>query len=123
MLKFYKEQVEELKVREKELNKNISNKENSYKAEIKALEEKNIKELDKAKAELQEKLNSKYELELEKKEIEIEKLKNMINQLQDKLKEKKNSKNWFWISKILKFSICFLVGKYPKPSNLFTMKR
>lgn len=92
MLKFYKEQVEELKVREKELNKNISNKENSYKAEIKALEEKNIKELDKAKAELQEKLNSKYELELEKKEIEIDKLKNMINQLQDKLKEKNNIK-------------------------------
>ena len=93
MRNFLAEQVEELKVREKELNKNISNKENSYKAEIKALEEKNIKELDKAKAELQEKLNSKYELELEKKEIEIEKLKNMINQLQDKLKEKKNSKN------------------------------
>ena len=92
MLKFYKEQVTELKVREKELNKNISDRENNYKSEIKALEEKNIKELDKVKAELQEKLNSKYELEIEKKEIEIDKLKSMINQLQDKLKEKNNIK-------------------------------
>ena len=87
MLKFYKEQVEELKVREKELNKNILNKENNYKAEIKALEEKNIKELDKVKAELEEKLNSKHEVELEKKGIEIDKLKNMVNQLQEKLKK------------------------------------
>ena len=92
MLKFYKEQVAELKEEVKEFNKNISDKENNYKAEIKALEEKNIKELDKVKAELQEKLNSKHEVELEKKGIEIDKLKNMINQLQDKLKEKNNIK-------------------------------
>lgn len=89
MLKFYKEQVTELK----ELNKSIIDKENTYKAEIKAVEEKNIKELDKAKVELQEKLNSKHEVELEKKGIEIDKLKNMVNQLQDKLKEKNNIKN------------------------------
>ena len=93
MLKFYKEQVAELKEEVKEFNKNISDKENNYKAEIKALEEKNIKELDKVKAELQEKLNSKHEVELEKKGIEIDKLKNMVNQLQDKLKEKNNIKN------------------------------
>ena len=92
MLKFYKEQVAELKEEVKEFNKNISDRENNYKAEIKALEEKNIKELDKVKAELQEKLNSKHEVELEKKGIEIDKLKNMINQLQDKLKEKNNIK-------------------------------
>ena len=92
MLKFYKEQVAELKEEAKEFNKNISDKENTYKAETKALEEKNIKELDKVKAELQEKLNSKHEVELEKKGIEIDKLKNMINQLQDKLKEKNNIK-------------------------------
>ena len=92
MLKFYKEQVAELKEEAKEFNKNISDKENTYKAEIKAVEEKNIKELDKVKAELQEKLNSKHEVELEKKGIEIDKLKNMINQLQDKLKEKNNIK-------------------------------
>ena len=92
MLKFYKEQVAELKEEVKEFNKNISDRENNYKAEIKALEEKNIKELDKAKVELQEKLNSKHEVELEKKGIEIDKLKNMINQLQDKLKEKNNIK-------------------------------
>ena len=93
MLKFYKEQVAELKEEVKEFNKNISDRENNYKAEIKALEEKNIKELDKAKVELQEKLNSKHEVELEKKGIEIDKLKNMVNQLQDKLKEKNNIKN------------------------------
>ena len=92
MLKFYKEPVAELKAEVKELNKSIIDKENNYKAEIKALEEKNIKELDKVKAELQEKLNSKHEVELEKKGIEIDKLKNMINQLQDKLKEKNNIK-------------------------------
>ena len=92
MLKFYKEQVAELKAEVKELNKSIIDKENTYKAEIKALEEKNIKELDKVQAELQEKLNSKHEVELEKKGIEIDKLKNMINQLQDKLKEKNNIK-------------------------------
>ena len=92
MLKFYKEQVAELKEEVKEFNKNISDRENNYKAEIKAVEEKNIKELDKAKVELQEKLNSKHEVELEKKGIEIDKLKNMINQLQDKLKEKNNIK-------------------------------
>ena len=92
MLKFYKEQVAELKEEVKEFNKNISDRENNYKAEIKALEEKNIKELDKVKAEVQENLNSKHEVELEKKSIEIDKLKNMINQLQDKLKEKNNIK-------------------------------
>ena len=92
MLKFYKEQVAELKEEAKEFNKNISDRENNYKAEIKALEEKNIKELDKVKAEVQENLNSKHEVELEKKSIEIDKLKNMINQLQDKLKEKNNIK-------------------------------
>ena len=92
MLKFYKEQVAELKAEVKELNKSIIDKENTYKAEIKAVEEKNIKELDKVKEELQEKLNSKYELELGKKDIEIDKLKNMVNQLQDKLKEKNNIK-------------------------------
>ena len=92
MLKFYKEQVAELKEEVKEFNKNISDRENNYKAEIKALEEKNIKELDKVKAEVQENLNSKHEVELEKKGIEIDKLKNMINQLQDKLKEKNNIK-------------------------------
>ena len=87
MLKFYKEQVAELKAEVKELNKSIIDKENNYKAEIKALEEKNIKELDKVKAELEEKLNSKHEVELEKKGIEIDKLKNMVNQLQEKLKK------------------------------------
>lgn len=88
MLKFYKEQVAELKAEVKELNKSIIGKENTYKAEIKALEEKNIKELDKVKEELQEKLNSKHEVELGKKDIEIDKLKNMVNQLQDKLRNK-----------------------------------
>ena len=38
MLKFYKEQVAELKAEVKELNKSIIGKENTYKAEIKALE-------------------------------------------------------------------------------------
>lgn len=92
MLKFYKEQVAELKAEVKELNKSIIDKENTYKAEIKALEEKNIKELDKVKEELQEKLNSKHDVEIEKKNLEIDKIKNMINQLQDKLKEKKIGK-------------------------------
>ena len=53
------------------------------------IEEKNIKELDKVKAELQENLNSKHEVELEKKSIEIDKLKNIINQLKEKNNIKK----------------------------------
>ena len=101
MLKFYKEQALESKEDIKQLNKSIADKENTHKAEItdkennfkaelEALKEKNIKELDKMKAEVEEKLNSKHEVELDKKNLEIDKLKNMINNLQDKLKEKSN---------------------------------
>ena len=85
IINFYKEQTTELKLEIKKLNKSITDKENSYKLEIKALEEKNIKELKKNKAEVEEQLNNRHEVELEKKNIEIDKLKNMLNNLQDKL--------------------------------------
>ncbi len=90
IINFYKEQTTELKLEIKEINKSITDKENSYKLEIKALEEKNIKELKKNKEEVEEQLNNRHEVELEKKNIEIDKLKNMLNNLQDKLKENSN---------------------------------
>ena len=90
IINFYKEQTTELKLEIKKLNKSITDKENSYKLEIKALEEKNIKELKKNKEEVEEQLNNRHEVELEKKNIEIDKLKNMLNNLQDKLKENSN---------------------------------
>ena len=90
IINFYKEKTTELKLEIKEINKSITDKENSYKLEIKALEEKNIKELKKNKEEVEEQLNNRHEVELEKKNIEIDKLKNMLNNLQDKLKENSN---------------------------------
>ena len=85
IINFYKEQTTELKLEIKKLNKSITDKENSYKLEIKALEEKNIKELKKNKAEGEDQLNNRHEVEREKQNIEIDKLKNMLNNLQDKL--------------------------------------
>jgi chromosome segregation ATPase len=93
MLEFYKNQIQEQKEETKALNKSMLEKEIEYKANIKAIEEKNkqqVLEVEKKFKELLEKqinenkeqLNNKLELELGKKDLELEKLKNKLDNLQ-----------------------------------------
>src|SRR5476649_1911835 len=87
----YKEQKEILREEIKDINNSTLEKEKSYKAEIRELQEKSklevldLKETHKnSMTDKIEQLNSKYELELDKKALEVEKLKNEIDQLKSK---------------------------------------
>lgn len=97
MISFYKEQLDNSKEETKSLNKSISDKENSYKADIKALEDKHKEDIAEVKAlykstleskvkEYQEQLKKselefkeKLDFELQKKQLEMDKLKNELD--------------------------------------------
>jgi chromosome segregation ATPase len=97
MISFYKEQLDSSKEETKSLNKSISDKENSYKADIKALEDKHKEDIAEAKEsykstleskvkEYQEQLKKselefkeKLDFELQKKQLEMDKLKNELD--------------------------------------------
>ena len=97
MISFYKEQLDSSKEETKSLNKSISDKENSYKADIKALEVKHKEDIAEAKEsykstleskvkEYQEQLKKselefkeKLDFELQKKQLEMDKLKNELD--------------------------------------------